>query len=140
MKSILLSKTFWLQVVSVLSMFAPPVHAFVVGNPVGAAACLGAVNTVMRFFTSGAVSLTGDSSTGSGTGSGGTAGLSAVIVSIGLTTLAGLSGFSLSACSPAQISAAEVMPIHAVAHTKTTTIGYDSQTGLSVDYTNGGGK
>jgi hypothetical protein len=56
-KSIFRSKTFWLQVVTLLSMAFPQVRAFVSANPVEAAAVLSAVNTIMRFATKGRVTL-----------------------------------------------------------------------------------
>lgn len=56
-KSILKSKTFWLQIVTFVSVFAPPVQAFIVANPESATAVIGAVNVLMRFVTSGRVSL-----------------------------------------------------------------------------------
>ena len=59
MKTIWKSKTFWLQVVTLASALVPQVQTFIVANPVEFAAVLAAVNTLMRFATSGKVSLVG---------------------------------------------------------------------------------
>ncbi|MEI7955033.1 MAG: hypothetical protein WCJ66_07690 [Verrucomicrobiota bacterium] len=59
---------------------------------------------------------------------------------IGLVSLvAAVLGLFFSSCSPAQIAAAEAIPIHATAKTSQGTIGYDSATGvsISVDATSG---
>ena len=130
-KSILLSKTFWLQIVTVVSMFVPAVNTFVVANPESAACVLGAANVLVRFFTSGTVSLTGgDGSTGSGTG--------ATRVSIGLVTLAGLSGFALSACSPSQQAEIKSLPISGTVKTNYGMVSFDpAGVHIEVDATSG---
>lgn len=72
-KSILASKTFWLQLIAVASAFYPPVGLWVAANPVGAVAALGAVNILVRFVTKGAITIfPGDA--GSVDGSGGLGG------------------------------------------------------------------
>lgn len=59
-KSIIKSKTFWLQIVTVVSAFVPQVAEFLATNPVSAIAAIGAANTIMRFATKDKVSLSGD--------------------------------------------------------------------------------
>ena len=59
-KSILKSKTFWVQVATLASVFAPPVQAFLVTNPVEFVALLTAINTVVRFVTSGRIVVLGE--------------------------------------------------------------------------------
>jgi hypothetical protein len=58
-KTIWKSKTFWLQVATLASAALPPVQAFLVANPVQFVAALAAANTLMRFATSGKVSMVG---------------------------------------------------------------------------------
>jgi hypothetical protein len=70
-KSILKSKTFWLQMVALLSTFSPQVRDFIASNPVEFAAVLGALNVIMRFATKGEVGLTvslGGENNGGGSG------------------------------------------------------------------------
>ena len=58
-KSILLSKTFWVQVLALVAMLFPAARDWLAANPVEGVALLGAVNVVIRFVTSGKVSLSG---------------------------------------------------------------------------------
>jgi hypothetical protein len=59
-KSIFQSKTFWVQVATLAAAFAPPVQAFLIANPVEFVAVLTAINTVVRFVTSGKIAILGD--------------------------------------------------------------------------------
>lgn len=56
-KSVLLSKTFWLQVIAILTALLPQVQAWLATNPVEVIAVFAAVNVLVRFVTSGAVSI-----------------------------------------------------------------------------------
>jgi hypothetical protein len=56
-KSIFRSKTFWLQVITLLSTLFPQVRAFIAANPVDAITLIAAVNVILRFATSGRVTL-----------------------------------------------------------------------------------
>jgi hypothetical protein len=58
-KSILRSKTFWVQVVAMLGVLVPAVQEWLAANPVEFVAVLVAVNVLIRFATSGAVTLFG---------------------------------------------------------------------------------
>jgi hypothetical protein len=58
-KTIWKSKTFWLQVATLASAMVPQVQVFLVSNPVQFVAVLAAANTIMRFATSGKVSMVG---------------------------------------------------------------------------------
>ena len=58
-KSILQSKTFWLQVITVTAVFFPAVQGWLVKNPETAVGVIGAVNVLLRFATSGKISLSG---------------------------------------------------------------------------------
>jgi len=71
-KSILASKTVWVQVIAFLSTFIPAVGDWLRANPVEFVAALGAVNVLVRFITSGSITIfPGDTGTTTGT-SGGT--------------------------------------------------------------------
>jgi hypothetical protein len=56
-KNIIRSKTFWVQVAASASVFVPAVGEWLRSNPEGFVTALAALNVVVRFFTSGKVSL-----------------------------------------------------------------------------------
>jgi hypothetical protein len=58
-KGLLQSKTFWLQIVSTAAVFLPAVQSWLLANPVEFVAVLGALNILVRFATSGKISLFG---------------------------------------------------------------------------------
>lgn len=58
-KSILLSKTFWLQVSAFVSTFVPAVGEFLRTNPQEFVGVLSAVAIVVRFVTKGKVNILG---------------------------------------------------------------------------------
>jgi hypothetical protein len=95
------SKTVWVQVLAVLSMLIPAVGAWVASNPVEFVAVLAAVNTVVRFATSGKVSIFQDDSANdsggkSGGGSGGSWLLAMMATAAGGLSMAG--ALLLSSC------------------------------------------
>jgi len=93
------SKTVWVQVLAILSMFIPAVGAWVASNPVEFVAVLGAINTLVRFATHGSVSIFQDDDSGTG-GKGGTSGGS--VLPLMMATAAGVSlagGLLLSSCA-----------------------------------------
>ena len=101
-KMILASKTFWLNVLALLLLLWPAARAWVSANPVEPLAVLGALNVVVRFLTSGGVSLFGsdgaDETSGDGDSGSRVLGVSAaMLLACGL---AGILGLSLPACSP----------------------------------------
>lgn len=59
-KSILTSKTFWVQVVTFLSVFVPAVQEWLASNPEQFLGALAAVNVLVRFATKGKVTLFGE--------------------------------------------------------------------------------
>jgi hypothetical protein len=63
-KTILLSKTFWLQVITLLSLLIPAVDVWVHKNPEQFVAVWAALNVIVRFVTSGKVSLISEDATG----------------------------------------------------------------------------
>jgi hypothetical protein len=70
------SKTLLVQALALAAMFVPPVAAWVAANPVEFVAALGAVNTLVRFATSGRVTLFPPDDDVSGNGSSVGAGVS----------------------------------------------------------------
>jgi len=56
-KTILKSKTFWVQVITGAAAFVPSVRDFVTQNPVPVLTAFAAVNTAVRFVTFGRVRL-----------------------------------------------------------------------------------
>ena len=60
-KSIIKSKTFWLQMLALVCTLSPAVRHFITTNPVEFVAVLGALNVLMRFATRGEVGLTSSS-------------------------------------------------------------------------------
>lgn len=99
-KPIYCSKTFWLQVVALASLAAPQVGAWVEANPVSYTAALAALNVLMRFFTSGRVSVCPPGEKGDG---GGVKPRHTLPVCGMLTAaagcLSGVMGLSLTGCS-----------------------------------------
>lgn len=73
-KSILLSKTLWVQILTVVMALVPAVQQWIKANPVEFLSVLAAVNTLVRFVTSGKVTIfpedDGASGNGSATGTG----------------------------------------------------------------------
>lgn len=59
-KPIYQSKTFWAQIVAVVSTTVPAVGDFIRENPEGFVAVLGALNVLVRFATKGGVTLLND--------------------------------------------------------------------------------
>jgi uncharacterized membrane protein len=56
-KSLLQSKTFWVQVIAFIAALFPVVREWIARNPETTIAVLGAVNILVRFATSGRVTL-----------------------------------------------------------------------------------
>jgi len=110
MKTIFLSKTFWVQAIALLMLLAPPVKLWFDANPVGYLAALAAVNVLLRFATSGrvSISLATPDTDGDGVGNGGKLPGGSL-----LAGLAGVVGFPLPACTPSQLDAAGKIPVKA---------------------------
>lgn len=62
-RTILKSKTFWLNVLAMLSVLIPAVQQFIADNPESAVAVLGALNVLVRFATKGKVNIFGENTT-----------------------------------------------------------------------------
>lgn len=105
-KSILLSKTFWVQFVAVLSLLVPAVKSWVVNNPVDILTAFAAVNVLVRFATSGKVSVFPPEEVETDKGSSG-----GVVPCVMGLLAAGSLVVSLPSCSPAQISAVRAITL-----------------------------
>ena len=132
MKNILLSKTFWVQVIALLMLLAPPVKAWFDSNPIEYLSALAAVNVLLRFATSGAVSILPGATAGAENSecdyTGNSGRLPAWLLPAGL---AGLFGFSQPACIPVPAPAG-TMAISGEVITDGATFRYDPETGIGV--------
>lgn len=130
MKSFLQSKTIWLQIVAVLCMFIPAVKGWFAANPVEFVAALGALNVLVRFCTSGKVTVFADA-TGSQSQSGGTSGMTLLLA---CATAAGLGVLSLPSCTAASsiIPALRGIPIRTYLLTDYGTASYSSKSGIGL--------
>lgn len=80
-KSVFASKTVWIQIVAIVSMLVPPVRDWFAANPVEFVSVLGAVNVIVRFATSGRISIFGaEEAPGDKERGGGPGGLSPMLV------------------------------------------------------------
>lgn len=125
-KSILKSKTFWLQFLTMVAVSFPTVGAWLAKNPETAVAVIAAANVIMRFATSGKISLSGAGETKDnmeGGKSGGT-----WLLAMGLGTAVAVMG-SLPSCSPARLGA---VPIRSCVETDYGTVCYSSKSGIAV--------
>jgi len=59
-KTLLTSKTFWVQVITFASAFFPPVQQWLASNPEQFLAVLASVNVIVRFATKGKLTLFGE--------------------------------------------------------------------------------
>ena len=126
-KSVLLSKTVWLQIVLFALAFFPPALGWLQANPVEAVAVITALNVLLRFVTSGKISLLPPDDQADGT-SGAAGGRSPLWV-VGLGMAAGLMG-----CLPS-CSALQEVPIRFTLITPGGDVGYSSKSGLSLEVT-----
>jgi hypothetical protein len=148
-KGILKSKTFWVQVLSVLTALVPAVQQWIKANPVEFLAALAAVNVLVRFATSGKVTLfpSDDDTSGNGSSLGaGAFGGNARGArddasrftpsrSAALQWLVGAACavvFLFTSCTPQQVAAFRDVPITIGIDGEYGTYGYSSKGGLSV--------
>lgn len=132
-KSFLLSKTIWLQILLFALAFFPPALAWLKANPVEAVSVITALNVLVRFITSGKVSILPPEETD---GTSGSAGGRFPLWVVGLGMAAGFMG-CLPSCSPAQLDAVRGVPVRFTLITPGGDVGYSSKSGLSVDYRSG---
>ena len=131
MKNILLSKTFWVQIVALLVLVFPAVKSWFDSNPVEYLTALAAVNVLLRFVTRGAVSILPGATAGAEPSecddeTGNSGGLLAWLPP---AALAGLVGFSSPGCSPVPAGS---LPFAGTVLVDGATLHYDSKAGLAV--------
>lgn len=124
-KSIFFSKTFWLQVVALVSAMFPVVQDWLVRNPVQFVAVLAALNVIVRFITSGKVSILDDTPPVNGIGFW----FSVAIGCVCGTALAS----GLVSCSAEQLAAAKAVPVKACYVTNEGRVCYSNVEGLSAE-------
>jgi hypothetical protein len=132
MKNILLSKTFWVQIAALAMLLFPPVKLWFESNPVEYLSALAAVNVLLRFLTSGAVTILPGATTGpENRDCDDNTGISGRLLGWLLPAgLAGLFGFALPACIP--VPAPGTMAISGEVITDGATFRYDPETGIGV--------
>lgn len=137
-KTILASKTFWANLVALLLLLWPAARAWVSANPVDTVTALGGINVLLRWFTSGGVSLFGSDEPEEKSGEV-KSGSRVLGVSAGMLLAGGLAGIGLSlpACSPA--SPDNLPPISARYQKDGLAVEYSSKGGvvIVVDETSG---
>jgi hypothetical protein len=131
MKTIFLSKTFWLQIVALVILIFPPVAAWMRANPVDYLAALAAANVLLRFFTSGAVTILPGSAgpETSDTECDDTGPCGRLPTWLLLASLGGVVGFSSPGCSAPPPG---TMAISGEGITDGAVFRYDPETGLGV--------
>ena len=127
-KSILASKTFWLQILALVAVLFPACQAWLAENPVQAVAVLGAANILVRFVTSGKISIFGDGETDA-THGGASGGMLPLLV-IGFAAAALM---ALPSCSPSQLAVLKQMPLRACLVTDQGNLCYSTKSGLSAE-------
>ena len=125
-KSILRSKTFWVQATTLLSLAFPAVRLWLETNPESFVAVFAAVNVLVRFATSGAVSIFPDGVEKKPSGDGGASGGKLPLALLLCGTLAGIMG-CLPACSNG-------VPLRIKLSGPDGMASYSSKGGLAVDY------
>lgn len=132
-KSFLASKTIWVQIIAFIAVLIPAVGTWCKANPETTIGALGAVNILVRFATSGKITLFPPD-----------AGGSSLLWTIGMLGMAAALGTALPSCSAASLAEAQALqkavPIHATWSNGSVTAGYDSVTGLSVTVDKTSGK
>lgn len=118
-KTILCSKTFWVQVLTLASALFPQVQDFMAANPVEFAAALAAINVLVRFLTSGSVNIFGNNTTPP---AGGLMGF------LGVITAAGFLAIVSPSCSPG-----ESIPVRACVVTGQGRVCYSTAAGISAE-------
>ncbi len=127
-KSLLLSKTLWLQLITILMGFYPPALAWLKSSPEDVVTLLVALNILVRFFTSTRIALFPPEDVEKTSGPAG--GLSLLWIT-GMA--AAVTGVGLPSCSPDQIAAARAIPIKACVITPEGKICYSDTDGLSAE-------
>lgn len=122
-KSILRSKTFWLQMLALGAAFFPGVQAWIAANPVDAVGVLAAANVIVRFITSGQVTLFSEEVDGGSSGG--------VMLLLGMGTAVGIMG-ALPSCTASQVEALRGVPVRIGIEGRDAAASYSSKGGLVI--------
>lgn len=125
-KSIVLSKTFWLNLLFIIAAFFPQVNTWIADNVQTTASVWGALNILLRFATNGRITLQGAGET-----DGTATGMPPCWV-MGIAA-AGLVATALPSCTTAGWQAARSIPIRTCAVTDYGTVCYSSKGGVTVE-------
>lgn len=127
-KSILQSKTFYLNVIAMICAFFPATNAWLAANPETAVSALTALNILMRLVTSGKVTIAGagDNSSTSAPGMSPLWVIGAAIAGLGGTLV-------LQSCSSTAWQTIQSIPIRAGITGNYGTASYSSKSGVAVD-------
>jgi hypothetical protein len=126
-KSILQSRTFWVNVIAFLLLFLPAVQAWLQENPKSGFSILAALNLVLRTLTSSGIDIFASGGATKEEASGGM-----VPGWFGIAVAGSLCIGSLPSCSPAQVEAFRGLPINGAVVTDYGTAAYSSKSGISV--------
>ncbi|MDP3851979.1 MAG: hypothetical protein Q8Q59_15865 [Luteolibacter sp.] len=124
-KSILLSKTFWLQVVTVLSLAFPQVRAWLDANPETFVAVLGALNVLVRFVTNGKIVIFSAGETPKN--------INGFLLAVAWFAAGTVAVVTLPSCSSAQWEAARAIPIRIGIQGPDAEASYSSKGGLQIN-------
>lgn len=130
-KSILQSKTFWLNVIALATAFFPVIKAWIAANPETAISALGALNILVRFVTSGRIVIFSAGETGAEDSAGMGSGMSPCWIA-GLMAGGFLIGAALPSCTAPQLATFRSIPLKTCVITDYGTACYSSKAGISV--------
>lgn len=119
-KSILKSKTFWLNAIAFIAALFPACKEWIAANPESTIGVLTALNVLVRFATSGRISLFGAGE------------IAGPVVVLLWGTAAGFC-MGLSSCSPEQQALLKAYPIKACYIKDGVTVCASSKSGLAVE-------
>jgi hypothetical protein len=125
-KAFYLSKTFWLNVLVLLSLVFPAVKDWVAANPQTFSSVWAACNVLLSVITGRRLTLFSDSADSPGPG------MTPVWLMTLVGTAIGFVGSSLSSCSPAGMATIRAWPIKSCVLTDAGTVCYSSKSGLEV--------
>jgi len=124
-KSILQSRTFWVNVIAFLMLFLPVVQTWLQENPKSGFSILVAVNLVLRTITSSGIDIFASGGTSEGQGT-------KVPGLFGIAVAGSLCMGSLPSCSSSQMEAFRSLPINGAVVTDYGTAAYSSKSGISL--------
>jgi hypothetical protein len=132
MKTIFLSKTFWVQVIALASLLFPPVREWVETNPIEFGAVWAALNVLVRFATHDRVSISGSDAGEKGEKANGSGGVGTLPLIAIVGTTAALLTAALPSCSGAPLKASLLLP--------EGRLSYSAKGGIEMEYAPGYGE